>query len=104
MSPHVCVDGLCEGPVPVIDHAVDLRLDQQLCPLTSLQLGEEKSTLFHISNPRGDRKSRRTVKPDGRYLNDMFLAGLVLGGPLHRPPSQVHSELRLRLVAAKLRT
>lgn len=38
-SPHMGVDGLCEGPVPVIDHAVDLWLDEQLCPLTSLQLG-----------------------------------------------------------------
>lgn len=32
----------------------------------------------------------------------MLLARLVPGGPLHRPPPQIHSELRLRLVAAKL--
>lgn len=37
-----------------------------------------------------------------QYLNDVLLARLVLGGPLHRPPSQIDSELRLRLVAAKL--
>lgn len=48
MSPYVCVDGLCERPVPVIDHTVDLWLDQQLCPLTSLQLRKEKSALLNI--------------------------------------------------------
>lgn len=34
----MCVDGLGEGSVPVADDAVDLRLDQQLRPLSSLQL------------------------------------------------------------------
>lgn len=32
------VDGLREGPVPVIGDAVDLRLDQQLRALSGLQL------------------------------------------------------------------
>lgn len=40
ISTHMCADGLCQSPVPVIDNAVDLRLDQQLCALTGLQLRE----------------------------------------------------------------
>lgn len=36
------------------------------------------------------------------YLNNMFLAGLLLGGPLHWAASQIHGKLRLRLVTAKL--
>lgn len=36
------------------------------------------------------------------HLNDVLLAGLVLRSPFHWSPSQVHCELRLRLVAAKL--
>lgn len=43
--PHVCVDGLSKGSVPVVDHTVDLRLDQQLCPLTGLQLRKNKSLI-----------------------------------------------------------
>lgn len=35
---YMCVDGLGKGSVPVVDDAVDLRLDQQLRPLSSLQL------------------------------------------------------------------
>lgn len=104
VSPHVCVDGLCEGPVPVIDHAVDLWLDQQLSPLTGLQLGEGKSALLHLFQSVLIKMItfRSTLKLDCRYLDDMFLAGLVLGGPVHRPPSQINCELGLRLVAAKL--
>ena len=37
-----------------------------------------------------------------QYLDDVFLARLVLRGPVHRPPPQIHSELRLGLVAPKL--
>ena len=109
MSPHMCVDGLREGPVPVVDHAVDLWLDQQLCPLTGLQLGEEKSALLNLLRFSDDFKMIRdhskgwsTVKLNHRYLDDVFLAGLVLGGPIHRPPSQINRELGLGLVAAKL--
>lgn len=43
----MCVDGLREGPVPVVDDAVDLGLDQQLRPLTGLQLREKKSALLY---------------------------------------------------------
>lgn len=39
-STHMCADGLCQGPVPVIDNTVDLRLDQQLCALTGFHLRE----------------------------------------------------------------
>lgn len=65
--------------------------------------GEEKSAALK----RFKRRLRCTVKLDStsacvRYLDDVFLARLVLGSPLHRPPSQIDSELRLRLVAAKL--
>lgn len=34
----MCVDGLGEGSIPVADDTVDLGLDQQLRPLSSLQL------------------------------------------------------------------
>lgn len=64
-SPHMCVDGLCKGPVPVIDHAVDLWLDQQLCPLTSLQLPKEKSNLLNIlCFDRNDYLKMSTAKAD----------------------------------------
>lgn len=36
------------------------------------------------------------------YLDDVLLARLVLGGPIHCPPSQINGELWLRLVAPKL--
>lgn len=38
----MCVDGLCKGTVPVTDDTVDLRLYQELCSLTGLQLEEER--------------------------------------------------------------
>ncbi len=41
----MCVDGLSEGPVPIVDDTVDLWLNQQLCPLTSLQLRERRTAL-----------------------------------------------------------
>lgn len=37
-----------------------------------------------------------------RYLHDVLLARLVLGGPLHRAAAKVYGELRFGLVAAKL--
>ena len=71
-STHMCTDGVCQDSVPVVDDAVDLWLDQQLCPLMGLQ------------------------------LNDVLLAGLILRGPINWPPSEIHSEFRLRLVTPKL--
>lgn len=53
----MCVDGLGEGSVPVADDAVDLRLDQQLRPLSSLQLQRdnlEPPRLQKPSDVRGD--------------------------------------------------
>lgn len=37
-----------------------------------------------------------------RYLDDVLLAGLLLGGPLHQAAAEVYGELRFGLVAAKL--
>lgn len=42
MPAHVCVDGLSQGTVPVVDDTVDLRLDEQLSALPGFQLQEEK--------------------------------------------------------------
>lgn len=86
LSPHVCVDGLGEGSVPIVDDAVDLRLDQKLRPLTSLQLREEREANGHIE--RYQRDSCSPAKRDSgstvaSYLDDVLLARLVLGGPVH---------------------
>lgn len=92
---HVRADGFREGSVPIVDHAVNLGLDQQLCPLTSLELRITET--FTIEPPSGQERPSPSW-----HLNHVFLAGLVLRCPFHRSPSQLHCELRLRLVAAKL--
>lgn len=86
---HMCVDGLCESPVPIVDDAVDLWLDQQLRPLTSLQLREEKSTSpftkkHHVKMYTG----WSTVKPDSSSNTSMtcFLLDLSLEAHSTDPP------------------
>lgn len=37
-----------------------------------------------------------------QYLDDVLLARLLLGGPVHQASAKVYGELRFRLVAAKL--
>lgn len=107
----MCVDGLCKGAVPVTDDTVDLRLYQELCSLTGLQLEEERiksqnsSACSDMFEPKMTEKTRAESWEQVQWvqhLDDVLLAWFVLGGPLHCPPAQIHSELRLRLIAAKL--
>lgn len=92
---HVGADGVLQRPEPLGHHAVVLRLDEELGALPGLQLHQE---------PPGSETALQAsaTRPSGTHLDDVLLAGLVLGRPLHKAPPQVHGELGFGLAASEL--
>lgn len=102
-GPHVDGDGVLQRSVPLFDGGLVVRLDEQLRALTGLKLQPAETHWSTLLTFQTDTETARAGPDHHPYLDDMLLAGLVLGGPLHRAALQVHGELRLGLAASKLR-
>lgn len=96
-SPHMDSHCILQYAEPLFDHGLVIRLDEQLCALTGLQLQAAETHWSDRDKQRGGDTANTSS-----HLDDVLLAGLVLGRPVHRAALQVHGELGLGLTASKL--
>lgn len=74
-------DGVLQRSVPLYDGGLVIRLDEQVRALAGLQLQPAETHFVNASHALDKHIGCKGHDPP--HLDDMLLAGLVLGGPLH---------------------